>query len=238
MRLKVKDIMTAAPVTVPPDLPFKEVADRLIERNIGGVPVVDDSGAVLGVITETDLITKPAYAREEPGRRWRFLSWFGGDRRSKVQKAYGPTARDIMTAPPVTAGLWDDVEEVARQLLKHHIGRLPVVHDGQLVGIVSRRDLVRQFHHTDEQILADVEDALHDPLLSESDPRVTFTVQDGIVALRGTVRYPHDIETISSLVAGIGGVVDVRTDVTAGDREPSAPPADAYPDGQVPRRTY
>ena len=52
MRLKVKDVMTAEPVTVRPDLPFKEVADQLIEHDIGGVPVVDDDGVVLGMITE------------------------------------------------------------------------------------------------------------------------------------------------------------------------------------------
>lgn len=230
MRLKVKDVMTAEPVTVRPDLPFKEVADLLIEHGIGGVPVVDDHGAVLGVITETDLIMKPAYEHEEHGRKGLVRSLLAGRHRSWVETSTALAARDIMSAPPVTAAPWDDLEVVGRRLLKHRIGRLPVIDEGQLVGIVSRRDLVRQFHRSDAQIAADVEQALHDPLLFESSPRVAVAVDDGVVSLKGTVQYPHHVEAIGSLVAGIGGVVDVRNELTATDAEPSPPRTVPFPD--------
>jgi CBS domain-containing protein len=227
MRLKVRDVMTADPVTVAPDLPFKDVADVLIERNIGGVPVVDATGAVLGVITESDLIAKPAYGHEhaeEHRARRLYHSVLARVRREPAKPTTGRTAKDIMTAPAMTAAPWDDLEVVGRRMLKNRVGRLPVLQDGKLVGIVSRRDLVRQFHQTDAQIAADVERVLGDPLLSESQPSVTVVVDDGIVVLRGTVRYEQDAEALSSLVAGVGGVVDIRNEVTAAQGEPGAPP--------------
>jgi len=60
MRLIVSDIMTSHLVTVAPDLPFKDIVDLLIDHDIRGLPVVDERGALLGIITEADLITKPA----------------------------------------------------------------------------------------------------------------------------------------------------------------------------------
>lgn len=237
MRLKVKDVMTAEPITVGPDAPFKEVANLLIERNIGGVPVVDERFALLGMITETDLITKPGY--EDSSRRPMNVvrSLLHGDTQVLKKKPTSErlTAKDIMTSPVKTAAPWDDLEEVSRRLLKHHIGRMPVVDDGRLVGIVSRRDLMRQFHRTDEEIRADVERALHDPLMAESDPRITAIVDDGIVVLTGTVAYPHDVAGIESLVVGVPGVVAVRNGVTAKTDEPKAGPAAGYPDEYTPR---
>jgi CBS domain-containing protein len=235
MRLKVKDVMTAPAVTVAPDLPFKRVADILIERNIGGVPVVDSTGALLGVITESDLITKPAYHHEEHGPKRVLHSLLEAVRPSRAEPATGRTAREIMSAPARTASPWDDVEVVGRRMLKHGIGRLPVLQDGVLVGIVSRRDLVRQFHKTDEQIAEDVYAALRDPLVAESEPNVTVAVDDGNVVLQGTVRYARDLELLSLLAAGVGGVVDVRNEATAAGSEPGPPPptmpyADPTPD--------
>src|SRR5829696_5373523 len=203
MRLKVRDLMTVDPVTVGPDLPFKDVADVLVNRNIGGVPVVDETGTVLGVITESDLIMKPAYAHEAAGTsKGRFQALLERFRPGPEERPTGRTARTIMSAPPLTAAPWDDVEVVGRRMLKHRIGRLPVLQDSRLVGIVSRRDLVRQFQKTDGQIADDVDQALRDPLLFESEPQVTATVDDGVVVLRGTVRYPRDVEVLNSVVAG------------------------------------
>jgi CBS domain-containing protein len=236
MRLKVKDIMTADPVCVPPDLPFKEVADLMLERRIRGVPVVDDAGKVLGVITESDLLVKPAYAHEhrheESGIR-HFLARL----RHRDRTEAGPrrVASDIMSSPPVTASPWDDVEDATQLMLERGISRLPVLREGRLVGIVSRHDLVRQFDKTDEEIAADVEQALHDPLLAESEPQVAVTVDDGVVLIRGTVRYPRDVEVLATTVAGIGGVVDVRSEVTAAHDEPAPPPASAPFEEQSPR---
>ena len=124
-----------------------------------------------------------------------------------------------MSAPAVTATPWDDLEVVGRRLLKQRIGRLPVLEEGQLVGIISRRDLVRQYDRSEQEIAADVEKALHDPLLAEADPRVTYTVDDGVVTLSGTVRSALDITSVESLVAGTRGVVDVRNELTASPGE-------------------
>jgi CBS domain-containing protein len=236
MRLKVKDVMTADPVCVPPDLPFKEVADLMLERRIRGVPVVDGAGTVLGVITESDLLTKPAYAHEsrhDKGGLWSALTRLvHRDRREAAPRRF---ASELMSSPPITVSPWDDVEDVGQLMVERRIGRLPVLRDGKLVGIVSRHDLVRQFDRTDQQIAAEVERALHDPLLAESEPQIDVTVDDGVVLLRGSVRYPRDVEVLATTVAGIGGVVDVRSEVSAAHDEPAPPPASAPFEEQSPR---
>jgi CBS domain-containing protein len=233
----VKDVMTPDPVTVPPDLPFKAVADLMLERRIRGVPVVDGAGTVLGVITDSDLLVKPAYAQEPRHGHG------GAIRRALARVVHHDepditprrTAAELMSSPPITTSPWDDVEDVGRLMLERRIGRMPVLRDGRLVGIVSRHDLMRQYQRTDAELAEAVEQALHDPLLAESEPQVTVTVNDGVVLLRGTVRYPRDVEVLASTVAGIGGVVDVRIEVDASHAEPAPPPAAAPFQEQSPK---
>ena len=229
MRLQVKDIMTAEPVTVRPDLPFKEVVDLLIDRDIGGLPVVDEDGALVGIVTESDLITKPAYRDKRRGFASLFRALWGGRRPVWLNKAAGLTAREIMSDRVLTAAPFEDLAPVARRMVEHRIGRLPVLEDGRLVGIVSRRDLLRPFHRSDDEIAADVAKALGDRVTFEYGHQVTFSINEGIVTLTGTVTFPHDIETLRWIVGAVPGVVDIHNDVTAELPEPRAEPPTASP---------
>jgi CBS domain-containing protein len=231
MRLQVKDIMTAEPVTVRPDLPFKEVVDLLIERDIGGLPVVDDDGALVGIVTESDLITKPAFRDKHRGFASLFGALLGARRPAWLNKAAGLTAREIMSEHVLTAAPSEDLEPVARRMVEHRIGRLPVLEDGRLVGIVSRRDLLRPFHRTDDEIAADVEKALGDRVTFEYGHHVTFSINEGIVTLTGTVTFPHEIETLRWMVGGVPGVVEIHNEVTAEQPEPRIEPPTAFPGG-------
>lgn len=112
--LRVRDIMTRVVTTVPPSMPVQQVAALLSERHLAGVPVVDDAGRVLGMVSEVDLI----------GRE-------------------GATAGDIMSRQVTSVAEDTDVEEVARLFVNQRLRRLPVVADGRLVGIVTRADLLR-----------------------------------------------------------------------------------------------
>ena len=229
MSAHVRDVMTADPVTVGPDTGYKEVIDRLIEHDVGAVPVVDESGALVGIITESDLLTKPAYGEERRGRGRRTMirALLGGRPPNWVSKAEGLTAAELMSGEVVTAAPWEQLGAVARRLVEHRIGRVPVVDDDRLVGIVSQRDLLRPFHRSDDEIAAAVGAEIRDPIKFDSVPNVGFSVHDGIVTLTGSVLYPRDIDTLLAVVRGVAGVVDIHNEVTAELPEPPPEPPSA-----------
>jgi CBS domain-containing protein len=228
--MKVKDVMTVDPITVGPDLPFKEVVDRLIEHGIGGLPVVDSDGGLVGIVTETDLITKEAYGDEPRGALSVVGAVLAGKHHAWLKKASGLTAGEIMTRHVVTIAPSEDLQAAARLCLEHKVGRLPVVEDGRLVGIISRRDLLRPFHRTDQEISADVQALLDDPMYSDSRyGDVSFAIDEGVVTLTGTASFPSEVTLIRDIVAHVPGVIRVENEVTAREPEPRlAPPPEMH----------
>lgn len=222
--MKVRDVMTSTVVTVAPGTPFPEVVDTLLRYGVSGVPVVDEDGRLAGIVTEADLVSKQAYG----GRRRRALELLadlvaGRDTRGAV-KGKGRTAAEIMTAKVEAAQPGDDVRAAARRLLEHHVKRLPVVDDGRLVGIVSRTDLLRVLHRSDDDLAGDVAEMLADPLRAPEDHEIEASVADGVVTLRGTVRFPIDLPVLSALVWQLPGVVDVQNEATGREPDPRIGP--------------
>lgn len=222
--MKVRDIMTSTVVTAAPDTPFPELVDRLLHNGISGLPVVDEGGHLVGIVTEADLVSKEAYG----GRRRRALDLIadmlgGGETRWAV-KAKGRTAAEIMTTKVETARPDQDVSAAARLMVEHQVKRLPVLDDGQLVGIVSRTDLVRLLHRGDDDLAHDVGALLADPLRAPENHDVRATVADGIVTLTGTLRFPMDVPVLTWMVWRLPGVVDVRNEVTGREPDPRLGP--------------
>ena len=143
--LKVSDIMTTGVLTVRPRTPYHEIVTLLLDYEISGLPVVDNDGVLVGIVSEADLISKEAYVEDE-GRRGhlRLLrDHLLGRDTEWVDKAAARNAQELMTSPVRTLSPDDDVATAARVMLDHRLKRLPVVRDGKLVGIVARHDLLR-----------------------------------------------------------------------------------------------
>jgi CBS domain-containing protein len=179
MNATVKDVMTTEVVAVRREVTFKEMAATLRRYRVSALPVVDDAGRVIGVVSEADLLAKEALA--DPGVVAGVLH------HKDVRKAGGLTAGDLMTGEVVTVSPEDPVGQAARLMHFLKVKRLPVVNSGgELAGIVSRSDLLAVFDRPDEDIRRDIAGAilLHEFLL---DPRqFTVTVEDGVVTLEGT----------------------------------------------------
>ena len=143
--LKVRDLMTPEVVTVRPTTPIKDAAGLLVEHRISGMPVVDDSGRVVGVISEGDLIVKEHGA--DPVQRRPLARIFGDspETRAQLAKIVALTAGDAMTAPAITIKADDLVAEAAATMARSRVNRLPVIDGDELVGVVSRADIVRAF---------------------------------------------------------------------------------------------
>lgn len=143
----VADVMSRSPITVKPDTPLQEVIRILAERRISGLPVVDETEQLVGVVSETDLmwretgVTPPAYITildsviylENPTRYERDL-----------HKALGQTAGEVMTPNPITTTAEQSLSEAARLMHERSIHRLPVLDEsGRVIGILTRGDIVR-----------------------------------------------------------------------------------------------
>jgi CBS domain-containing protein len=144
--MNARDVMTTEVVSVSPETPTNKVAALLGEKGISAVPVVDDGGAPIGMVSEGDLIGRDETEREARRDWWLTLLAEGETlNRDFLASLRRPkrVARDVMSAPVITAGENTDIGEIARLLTTNRIKRVPVVRDGRIVGIVSRADLVR-----------------------------------------------------------------------------------------------
>jgi CBS-domain-containing membrane protein len=141
--MHAKEVMTRDVVTVGPDTPVREIAERLLAHRISAVPVVDGAGKLLGIVSEGDLMRRPESGTERRGSWWLGLFDSSEDRLREFAKSRGQRARDVMTREVVSVGERTPLDKVAALLEKRRIKRVPVVRGGKLVGIVSRANLLR-----------------------------------------------------------------------------------------------
>jgi CBS domain-containing protein len=143
----VNEVMTTDVLAFRPEDKIETAAKAMAERSIGGAPVVDGDGRVVGLLSDDDLIVSDARIHVPT-----VISVLGAylelpsslDRLDKeVRKAVGSTVGDVMTANPPTCAEGDTLEQIATVLHEHNLSRLPVVRDGKLVGIISRGDILR-----------------------------------------------------------------------------------------------
>jgi CBS domain-containing protein len=205
MTATVRDVMTTDVVSVAEQAPFKDVAGLLAFHRIAALPVVDDAGHVVGMVSETDLLLKQELPHAVDGG-----SLFeGSHRRAERIRAGGRCAGGVMTCPAVTVAPDATVTQAARLMHDHRVKHLPVVDaGGELVGIVSRGDLLRVFLRSDDAILAE----LHALLVARPDRDsvlVTPRVADGVVRLTGRVRCHSTADAVIRLARELDGVVGV-----------------------------
>jgi CBS domain-containing protein len=142
--MNARDVMTRDVVSVTSDTPMRKIAALLVEKRISGVPVIDGSGAPIGMVSEGDLIGR-SEAEREARQDWWLTTLAEGEAVNPefLASLSYPTARDMMSAPVISIDEKTSLEEIAGLLTEHRIKRVPVVRDGRIVGIVSRADLVR-----------------------------------------------------------------------------------------------
>jgi len=145
--MKAREVMTSDVASVRSGTPIREIAKLLFERHISAVPVVDDSGAPIGMVSEGDLLGRGDADRETRGDWWLALlsesEKLGPDIVPAVRKAER-AASDVMSRPVISVNENTETSEIARILATHRIKRVPVVSHGRVIGIVSRADLLRE----------------------------------------------------------------------------------------------
>lgn len=197
---RIRAVMTADVLAFEPGTPGKTAIALLERRAVGGAPVVDGNGRVLGVVTRGDL------ARRRPRRGWR--------------RASALPVAGVMSTPPVTVGVDDDIVTAVQRMNARRVHRLPVLGDGgTLAGIVSRGDLGRVFLRPDSEIRDEVRDEVLDRELCIDPASLEVSVRDGVVSVSGTVERHSMVPVIPVLVALVGrvdGVVAVKEHMRVG----------------------
>ncbi|SFI08122.1 CBS domain-containing protein [Tindallia magadiensis] len=146
--LKAKDIMVKDVMTVTEDQTVDQVIQLLMDHNISGLPVVDEDNHVVGIVTEGDLIYRSK--KLEIPRYFTILdSYIFFDNTKKVEdqirKMVGYRVKEIMTKEVIVVDIEDTVEDIATTMTRKNINRVPVTKEGKLVGIVTRRDIIRAY---------------------------------------------------------------------------------------------
>jgi CBS domain-containing protein len=225
--MQAKDIMTRNVVSVSPAVSVRHAAAVLIKNNISGLPVVDDEGRICGMLTEGDLLLR----REIRATPWatRTPDMISEMDLERYIGSNGWCVADVMSRDVIVARPDSEVCDIADSLQAHRIKRLPIVEDGRLVGIVSRRDILRlivdaptaSLPKNDESVRLAVRTRLRSEL-GLAPQRVQVTVKNGEVTVNGQVESELKRRAVRTLVETLGiGVYHDRITVHA------APPSDA-----------
>jgi CBS domain-containing protein len=202
--MSVGEQMTRDVKTTSADTSLKGVAQLLWNHEIGGMPVLDDAGRLIGVISKTDIVL-----RQEQGRH-SFTSLNKNKSRPKPH-----TAGEAMHSPAITIDPDASLTTAADKMRHYGLNRLPVVQDGKLVGIITRHDLVGAYARDDNDLELEIrEHALEGLKWPEA---LELSVHNGEVALRGQVDSIRDAERLPNEVAHVLGVTSVNAELTAWD---------------------
>jgi CBS domain-containing protein len=206
----VSDVMTVHVHVASPQAPFK-VLVRLIEDNkVSAIPIVDQQGIPIGIVSEADLLFKERRAELDFGEDFLHLR----KRRSERAKAEGTVAAEVMTSPAITVSADTTLGEAAGMMQKKNVRRLVVVDQrGRIAGIVSRSNLLQVFLRTDDELRDEVAGSLI-PAFAPSAAKVSVDVRSNVVTLSGELDRKSDVEILTRLTTELDGVVDVVSRLT------------------------
>ena len=197
MSARVKDVMTTRVVAVGKDATFKEIAALLTEYRVSAFPVIDEDGTVIGVVSEADLLSREALVAAIGARA--------------AESGSAVTAAGLMSKPPVVVTPDEPVTSAARLMYNARVKRLPVVGEkGELVGIVSRADVLSVYNRPDEEIRREILDnVILNGFFADPD-RFEVTVSSGVVTLGGHPETAARGRDIVAEIWHVEGVVAVR----------------------------
>ncbi len=205
-RTLVQEVMTTPVVTAAEAMGFRDLVALLYARDIGAVPVVALAGQVLGVVSRPDLIPKAARLIPATGPRLASRA-----RRRERRQAAARTAAELMTAPAITVTEQATIEQAARLMRRHGVGRLPVTFrlTGRLAGIVTRSDLLRVYLRPGADIRAEIEETVFPRVRGAHPERLAVTVCDGIVSVSGRIECRSAIPRLVRGIQEVEGVIGV-----------------------------
>ncbi|WP_077961183.1 CBS domain-containing protein [Ensifer adhaerens] len=208
--MRVKDVMTTVVVKLSPDNSVRQAARIMLDNHVSGLPVVDDAGALVGVLSEGDLIRRT----ELGGGGLAVDASLAADERAHAYvRRSSWRVGDAMTTDPVTIDEDAPIGRLAALMQERHIKRVPVLKDGRLIGIVSRADLLQAILVARQDETATGDDAIRRSILIRLGENtglegldIKVAVSDGVVHLWGNVETDDCRRAARVLAEGVRGV--------------------------------
>jgi CBS domain-containing protein len=223
--MRAGDVMTRNVISVASDASAMQAAAVMLKHDISGVPIVDTSGILVGIVTEGDFLRRAEIGTQRRRRRWIEFLLGPGRLASKYVHACGRKVREIMTPEPCTVTEATPLAEVVQLMEQRRIKRVPVVHGRHLVGVVSRSDLLRVLSSglSNEEKPASNDAEIRETILTELGKQpwaslnfIDVIVRNGVVELRGSVM---DDRTRQALVVAAENVPGSRTSARPSRRD-------------------
>lgn len=217
------DIMTPDVVCATPDTPLPELIHLMLDRDISAVPIVED-GLLVGIVSESDLLHRPEAGTEARRPHWLELLTSSDRLAADYVKTHGRKAGEVMTRDVATVTDTTPIADVLRLLESRHIKRVPVLRDGKLVGIISRRNLLQAVATRMEAPAVSAEDrAIRETFYSKLAAEtwadgaggINAVISDGVVHLWGIAPQGVRRQAVVVLAESIPGVKAVEDHLEA-----------------------
>jgi CBS domain-containing protein len=217
--MKAADIMTPKVLSVDPDTPILEAMQLMLVNGVSGLPVIDQHGSLVGIVTEGDFLRRVETGTEKKRPKWLELFVGPGRLAEDYVHTHGRRVGEVMTPDPFTIAEDTRLEDVVDSMERHRIKRMPVVREGRVVGIVSRADLLHALARlvrtlaasprTDEDIRKHVLWALAaEAWVPKS--FIEVEVHDGVVELQGRILDERERQALRVVVENVPGVKAVK----------------------------
>ena len=218
--MKAGEVMTRNVVSTRADASVAEMVKLMLDNRISGLPVVDDRGHLVGIVTEGDCLRRAETGTERRRPRWSEFLIGPGRLAEEYIHTHSRKVAEVMTRSPITITEDTSLDEVVHLMESRRIKRLPVMRNGKVVGIVSRANLLHAFATASTNLPSSTltDAAMRDQLMAELakqpwSPPLDATVRDGVVDLWGIVLAAHQREAAIVAAENIPGVKAVRSHI-------------------------
>jgi CBS domain-containing protein len=215
--MKAHEVMTWGTITVEPDASVTRAVRLMLQNKISGLPVVDAKGQLVGMVTEGDFLRRGELGTRRQRPRWLEFLLGPGRLADEYVQSSGRKVAQVMTPDPKTITPQTPLEEVVRLMEHHRIKRLPVVHDGEVVGIVSRANLLHALASVAREVKPAAGDdaTIREQIIAECAkqpwaPHINVVVRDGVVGLWGVITDERAREAFIVAAENVPGVKAVH----------------------------
>jgi CBS domain-containing protein len=222
MTMKANDIMTPFVISVTPDATVTDAAQIMLETGVSGLPVIDPAGKLVGMLTEGDLLRRAETETEHERPRWLEYILGPGKAAQEFVRAHGRKVGEVMTDDPVSVTRETGLEDVVKLMERRRLKRVPVVQGDDVVGIISRANLVAALVKAAKHApaVADADRRIRDEIFSEMKKTtwapiatVSVSVENGVVTLSGAVFDENTRRALIVLAENTPGVKSVQDEM-------------------------